>query len=98
MKNFHLLSQILFIIILFSTPLLTESKMTIDLQKSTISMSVFWIRAKIIISGGEYPYIYQYARLPNGWKQVKDFLYIPIDNLYTYKKYPCNLMVRDNSG
>ena len=61
-------------------------------------MSVFWIRAKIVISGGAYPYVHQYTNLPTGWKQVNDFLYIPIDNLYTHKKYSCNLMVRDGSG
>ena len=74
------------------------SRMAIDAQSSTFAMSVFWVRARVAIIGGMPPYAYQYSSLPAGWKQVDEFVYIPLAHLNSHAKYPCRLLVQDHQG
>ena len=72
--------------------------MPIDAQSSIFAMSVFLVRARVAVIGGISPYAYRYSSLPLGWKQVDEFVYIPLVHLNSHAKYPCHLLVQDHQG
>lgn len=72
MKNLQFLIHIfIFIVISLSKDLQFE------LGSSKVQSNREWTRVRIAVTGGEFPYEYIYTLLPKGWKQVKNYLYIP---------------------
>lgn len=66
-----------------------------DFPSSDIGESAFWVRVQMKVTGGTAPYRYYYTYMPIGWKQVQQYLYIPIAHVGFHKKYACRLVVRD---
>ena len=88
----HLTLLLLFCFFIFSThSLVFNSTLT------TIETNREWARVKVGVNGGIRPYRYFYSELPKEWRQVKNYIYIPRKELQLPMKFPCRLIVKDNS-
>lgn len=71
------------------------SPLSIDFASSLVDDSAFWVRVQVKATGGTEPYRYYYTYMPMGWKQVREYLYIPMGHVGMQKQYLCRVVVRD---
>lgn len=71
------------------------SSLNFNLLKSQVQSNSQWTRVKIHVENGIEPLTFSYTFLPVGWKQVRNYVYIPKTVFFNDMKYPCRLIVRD---
>lgn len=69
--------------------------LSVDLRRTKVESNSQWTRVRLQADGGRAPYSFSFTQLPQLWRQINGYIYLPNTILSTQTRFPVRFIVRD---
>lgn len=69
--------------------------LSVDLRRTKVESNSQWTRVRLEADGGQAPYSFSFTQLPQLWRQISEYIYLPNTILSTQTRYPVRFILRD---